>query len=319
MATPYKDLKYADFMALMERRDREEVIKTEHKQVISEKISGTFEASKNNSCLNRFGHCVCFDHSRVVLPNEKNRGTYINANYVNGFAYKNKFICGEAPTQRTSYDFYRMIWMEHVQVIVMLCRKIEGGKEKCFPYWSEEEQSSLNFQKFKVTTTKIERFPHYVKTTLLLTDGTDASQIVTHYNYMAWPDHGLPSDISQFLDFVLEVKRNDKHLYEESLKNGHNRSQPPPIVVHCNAGLGRTPCYCTVDITISKFNSTQNISIPSIVSHIREQRFHCLFNPSQYYFCYEAIKVYLDSIKVKDVTKTSSIQKAVSFIKNLAK
>ncbi|CAH0403843.1 unnamed protein product [Chilo suppressalis] len=48
--------------------------------------------------------------------------------------------------------------------------EIEGGKEKCFPYWSEEEQSSLNFQKFKVTTTKIERFPHYVKTTLLLTD-----------------------------------------------------------------------------------------------------------------------------------------------------
>lgn len=317
MATEFKDLKQSDFVALMARSDRKEIIAGEHKQILSKEIEGSFDANERNLGLNRFPHKVCFDHSRVILPTEKKRGNYINANYVDGFECSKRFICTEAPTQRTCYDFYRMLWMEQVQIVVMLCQKKEDGKDKCYPYWNEAEQQSIKFQKFQVTTTEVERFSSYVKTTLHITDGTEATQKVIHFNFIAWPDHGVPSDTTEFLSFVLEVRRSQEELYLESLIGGHQRSQAPPMVVHCNAGLGRTPCFCVVDISIAKFDIEQKLSIGSIVFYIRKRRHHSLFNVSQYVFCYEALKLYVDSVKVKTSPKTSPIQKAISFVRQL--
>lgn len=188
----HEELKYAEFLALMYRSDCKEVINAEHQRVISEKVEGTFTAQKENRSLNRFLHNVCFDHSRVILPKERNRGNYINANYIDGFEHTKKFICGEAPTRNTCYDFYRMLWMEQVQIIVMLTQKKENGKEKCYPYWSDVEQTSFRLGKFQITTTNVEKFPHYVKSTLVLTDGTEATQTVIHFNFTAWPDHECP-------------------------------------------------------------------------------------------------------------------------------
>nr|ACE75203.1 protein tyrosine phosphatase [Glyptapanteles flavicoxis] len=319
MAEIFKELNHAEFMALMEKSNCEDIIIAEHQQIISRRLEGTFEADKNNRSLNRFAHAVCFDHSRVILPKERNRGDYINANYINGFEHTKKFICGQAPTRRTCYDFYRMLWMEHVQIIVMLCQKKENGKEKCHPYWSDVEQSSMKFGKFRVTTTSVERFPHYVKSTLLLTDGSVATQTVIHYNFTAWPDHDVPTNISEFLSFVLDVRQCQKELYEESLTTGPRFSQPVPIVVHCNAGLGRTPSFCAVDISISRYNENKKISIASTVNDIRQGRFHCLFNPFQYIFCYKVVKLYIESLPVKAVRKTSTVQQAVSFLRNLVK
>lgn len=139
MGTEFKSLKHSDFVALMVRSDRKEIIAEEHRQIVSKKIEGSFEANKSNPSLNRFPHSVCFDHSRVILPTEK-RGNYINGNYVDGFESPKRFICTQAPTQQTCYDFYRMLWMEQVQMVVMLCQKREDGKDKCYPYWSQEEQ-----------------------------------------------------------------------------------------------------------------------------------------------------------------------------------
>ena len=319
MARKFEELTYTNFMALMESRDYKQIINVEHQQIISEKIEGTFKANNDNKSLNRFVDTVCFDHSRVVLPTERNRGNYINANYVDGFEYNKKFICGQAPTRRTCYDFYRMLWMEHVSIIVMLCQIKENGKEKCYPYWSDVEQSSMRFKKFRITTTSVERFPHYVKSTLVLTDGTEATQTVIHYNFIAWPDHDVPTNVSEFLNFILEVRHCQKELHEKSLQIGHKRCQPPPIVVHCSAGLGRTPCFCAVDICISSFNERQKISIASAVVNIRRARYHSLFNPFQYLFCYKAVKLYIESITIKDAPKTTPILKAVSFFKSLIK
>ncbi|CAH2095655.1 unnamed protein product [Euphydryas editha] len=124
--------------------------------------------------------------------------------------------------------------MEQVQIIVMLTQKKENGKEKCYPYWSDVEQTSFRLGKFQITTTNIEKFPHYVKSTLVLTDGTEATQTVIHFNFTAWPDHDVPKNTSEFVSFVLEVRQCQREFHENSLQNGHKLSQPRPIVVHCN-------------------------------------------------------------------------------------
>ncbi|XP_061716753.1 tyrosine-protein phosphatase non-receptor type 9-like [Cydia pomonella] len=308
----YKDLYLEDFVSLMGNSDWEQQVTAEHKRITSEKVEGTFEESSRNRDLNRFVHDVCYDHSRVVLPTERNRNTFINANYCDGADQQKQYVLAEAPTQKTAYNFYRLIWMHHVKIVVMLCQKVENKKEKCYPYWSDVPLSSMSFnKKFRVTTMKVERFAHYVKSTLLLTDGTDACQVVTHYNYTAWPDHGVPENTLDFLKFVLEVRR-----FRESLPGDLTLPQPP-MVVHCNAGLGRTPCFVVIDTCISKLKSDKKVAIASTLVHIRQQRFYSLFQTSQYIFVYKVIKLYVDSIPRE--RKISPAAKAIYFLRDLVK
>ncbi len=54
--------------------------------------------------------------------------------------------------------------------------------------------------------------------------------------YLAWPDHGVPDDSSDFLNFVSQVrsKREDT---------------PEPVVVHCRSGIKNVPTVSTINIS----------------------------------------------------------------------
>lgn len=54
--------------------------------------------------------------------------------------------------------------------------------------------------------------------------------MVTHLQYLSWPDHGAPEEtdfviISRILDFIQEF---------------HEMGSDQKIVLHCSAGIGRT-------------------------------------------------------------------------------
>ena len=73
------------------------------------------------------------EHSRVKLPELPGDplSSYINANYVNGYPNEyHAFIATQGPLANTIIDFYRMIWQEHVPVIVMITRLFEKNKVK---------------------------------------------------------------------------------------------------------------------------------------------------------------------------------------------
>ena len=50
---------------------------------------------------------------------------YINANYVDSFLQKDKFIATEAPLEHTFEDFSRMIWEQNCKTNVMVAKKRE--------------------------------------------------------------------------------------------------------------------------------------------------------------------------------------------------
>lgn len=71
------------------------------------------------------------DHSRVRLPEVPSdpAASYINANYIPGWLNEpHTFIATQGPLPNTIVDFYRMIWQEHVPVIVMMTRLFERNK-----------------------------------------------------------------------------------------------------------------------------------------------------------------------------------------------
>ena len=55
------------------------------------------------------------------------------------------------PLPKTAVDFWRMVWQERSQSIVMLANLVEASSVKCHKYWPET--GTLSFGPFNVTIT----------------------------------------------------------------------------------------------------------------------------------------------------------------------
>lgn len=85
---------------------------------------------------------------------------------------KRTFISTQGPLNQTFKDFWQMIWQESVVVIVMTTRTVERGRQKCGQYWPLEENDSMEFSNFKLTTNSVETFSDYIISHLTLTNTT---------------------------------------------------------------------------------------------------------------------------------------------------
>lgn len=314
------ELKCKDLLEFVGQSDFEKIAAEEHKAILFKPVGGTFQECQKteNRPLNRLRYPNCFDHSRVVLPVEKKRRDYINANYVDGYNHERKFICMQAPMHHTNYDLWRTVWMHHSRIIVMLCRKTVFNRNIYDGYWFHM-QGTLNCEKFTIKTKKIDVQPTYVLTTLEVTDGTTASQEVLHFAFTAWSDINLPANLEDFLNFVLAVKHNHEKIKARLIQEGCKYCSPP-IIVHSLMGVDRSAAFCAIEIEISRYNNTGIISLASTVAQIREQRHNSLSHFRYYLFCYRVLEKYVNLFRSrKDVNLLErATSHAVSLIKNLS-
>ena len=49
---------------------------------------------------------------------------------------------------------------------------------------------------------------------------TNEERHISHMQYIAWPDHGVPDDPADFLEFVVKVRQKRVGIVE-------------PVIVHC--------------------------------------------------------------------------------------
>ena len=83
--------------------------------------------------------------------------------------------------------------------------------------------------------------------------------IVKHYQYITWPDYGVPESVSPFMTLnrrVMNAWKKDKG----------------PIIVHCSAGVGRTGTFIAVDMAMEQAEKERRVDIAGIVNRLREQR-----------------------------------------------
>ncbi|XP_057318677.1 tyrosine-protein phosphatase non-receptor type 9-like [Microplitis mediator] len=264
-----------------------EILRQEHQQVMQRIVafSCSISLEDKNDKKNRYPDAPCFDYNRVVLPFRKGLDDYINASYVDGHNIKRRFICAQGPLKETAHDFWRAVYQDRVRVIVMLTKTYENNKQTCYPYWIPYKGFTVTYGKLKIKTKKIRCFRNYKVTTLRLTNTNTGTVFdIKHFAYKDWPQDGVPSDVKNFLEFVLAVRRADSEA--EVQVSSENRAKKSPILVHSSAGLDRAPAFCAIDICISKYIESAIIPLSTTLCDLRKQRNNCLSLHTQYTFCY---------------------------------
>ncbi|PNI53506.1 PTPN4 isoform 3, partial [Pan troglodytes] len=214
----------------------------------------------------------------------------------------NQYIACQGPLPHTCTDFWQMTWEQGSSMVVMLTTQVERGRVKCHQYWPEPTGSS-SYGCYQVTCHSEEGNTAYIfRKMTLFNQEKNESRPLTQIQYIAWPDHGVPDDSSDFLDFVCHV-RNKRAGKEE------------PVVVHCSAGIGRTGVLITMETAMCLIECNQPVYPLDIVRTMRDQRAMMIQTPfcflyfifqSQYRFVCEAIlKVYEEGF-VKPLTTSSN-------------
>uniref|UniRef100_A0A673JM34 protein-tyrosine-phosphatase n=1 Tax=Sinocyclocheilus rhinocerous TaxID=307959 RepID=A0A673JM34_9TELE len=212
-----------------------------------EGMSMSLAKQSENMDKNRYKDVLPYDSTRVVLQEEGD--DYINASHV-----KNepagcvlRYIAAQGPLPHTCTHFWRSVWEQNVSVIVMLTTLTERGRTKCHQYWPHPPEVR-DYGFLQVCCHSEECNLAYVTRELTL----------TNTQYVAWPDHGVPEDSSDFLDFVQSMRS----MREESV----------PLMVHCSAGIGRTGVLITMETAMTLMEKEKPVYPLEIITLMREQR-----------------------------------------------
>ncbi|XP_062842012.1 tyrosine-protein phosphatase non-receptor type 3 [Trichomycterus rosablanca] len=237
-----------------------------------------------NMDKNRYKDVLPYDITRVVLQDEEDN--YINASHVKTEPVGSmlRYMAAQGPLPHTCLHFWRSVWEQDVSVIIMLTTLTERGRAKCHQYWPHPPEVK-DYEYLQVCCHSEECNLAYVTRELTLTNTQLGQQrSITHLQYVAWPDHGVPDDSSDFLDFVRAMRSK--------------RQNTEPLMVHCSAGIGRTGVLITMETALILMEGAQPVYPLEIVTLLREQRAMMVQTSCQFSFVCEAIlRVYRERFK----------------------
>lgn len=103
------------------------------------------------------------------------------------------------------------------------------------------------------------RYCRWSCVTSFLFQQTEEERHISHMQYLAWPDHGVPDDSAQFLEFTQRVRKARVGMVE-------------PTIVHCSAGIGRTGVLILMETAMCLIEANEPVYPLDIVRAMRDQR-----------------------------------------------
>ncbi|XP_047216559.1 tyrosine-protein phosphatase non-receptor type 3 isoform X2 [Girardinichthys multiradiatus] len=230
-----------------------------------------------NQEKNRYRDVLPYNDTRVVLQGKED---YINASHVTVAPPESdvclRYIAAQGPLPQTCTHFWQTVWEQQTHTIIMLTTLTERGRTKCHQYWPHPPEVK-NYGHLSVKCHSEECNLAYVTRQFTLRHNKlDEERAITHLQYVAWPDHGVPDDPSDFLLFIISVRERRK-------------GKEPPLMVHCSAGIGRTGVLITMETALSLMDESRPVFPLDIVKTLRDQRAMMVQTTCQFQFVCEAI------------------------------
>ncbi|XP_029434148.1 LOW QUALITY PROTEIN: tyrosine-protein phosphatase non-receptor type 11-like [Rhinatrema bivittatum] len=186
-----------------------------------------------NKAKNRYKNILPFDTTRVILRGG-DKGVpgsdYINANYIKssvedgaGSESCKVYIATQGCLQNTVRDFWAMVYQEKTRVIVMTTKEVERGRNKCIRYWPDEN-SSKEYGNIAIRSVAEHQAQDYILRELEISqiERDEHPRHLWHYQYLSWPDHGVPNKPGGVLSFLQQINQAQQCI-----------SDTGPLIVHC--------------------------------------------------------------------------------------
>ncbi|ULU07273.1 hypothetical protein L5515_014913 [Caenorhabditis briggsae] len=225
---------------------------------------------------------------------------FIHANYVKGGPLLNTFICAQAPLQNTQEDFWRMVFQEKSQFIVMLNSAVDSStlgpldsanRNYCPYYWPRAEKEFLEFGSFRITCVSVDSKadPLFTIAKLklqkiggnLADDECDEELLLEHWQW-DW----------QYL--------GDVHWPFRVLRKARQLSTP--TIVHCTDGCSKAGTLVAIETTLMHFIRgspiTKSLILQSCV-FVRLQRRLSVSSTLLYLFIYRVVLRWIEPYVTK--------------------
>ncbi|PIK49606.1 putative receptor-type tyrosine-protein phosphatase alpha, partial [Apostichopus japonicus] len=244
---------------------------------VQQKHPWTVAEEEYNRKKNRFRNMYPYDHCRVVLPKlpGDHHSDYYNASFILNERDVRAYIASQAPNKASVDDFWRLIWEQNVQTIVMLANLYEDTKERCLQYWPKEENEMQSFGYINVTWTKTQHFADYVIRTLSVERGGTIRE-VKQLHFKEWPDKDVPDSAMCLVEFARHCKLI--HFKKKT-----------PLLIHCSAGIGRTGTFIGLLSMMDVLQSKEYIDIFAFVNKMRENRVNMIQTKKQYRYLHTCL------------------------------
>ncbi|GFT58455.1 tyrosine-protein phosphatase non-receptor type 4 [Trichonephila clavipes] len=242
-----------------------------------------------NAPKNRYKDVLPYDNSRVILKEETN-GDYINASFVHmplpHPRKANEYIAAQGPLPQTCNDFWQLIWEQNCGIIVMVTPLKERNRVKCHQYWPDLYQTST-YNEMEVTCfSETSSSTCITRDFLISHQKANEERHIIQLQYVNWPDHGVPVDATDFLEFVQQLR-------------DLRRDVGGTVLVHCSAGVGRTGVLILMETALAYMDADEPIYPLELLKIMRNQRVMMVQTVVQYKFICEALlKAYNDRCKM---------------------
>ncbi|WAR16715.1 LAR-like protein [Mya arenaria] len=178
--------------------------------------------TKLNMHRNRYKGIYPYDDTRVLVRGGDT--DYINASYIDGFRKRNAYIATLGPMAKQLGDygqFWRMVWQQKVEKIVMLTNLVESLKTKCEQYWPDHGQRKL-YGDIEVVCKVNKMYADFIWRQLTISKGKKNSEErnLHHLQFTAWPDKDIPDNVTSIIQFRQKV-------------NALPSTFVGPVIVHC--------------------------------------------------------------------------------------
>jgi protein-tyrosine phosphatase len=119
---------------------------------------------------------------------------------------------------------------------------------------------------------------------------------LTHFEYVGWPDYGVPDDPSALVRLLDRVAAAQLAVRHRDVDEGHGR-EDRPVLVHCSAGVGRTGTLLAVSSLLPHVRARKRP--PTIrgrdpvfvtIDRLRESRSMLVQSEPQLAFIYKALR-----------------------------